>query len=283
MVAPISIEERDLANQHLDRSISFALTGKIDQAISEAKKAIEIDPDFAQAFNKLGDYYLKKGAISEAVDVYRKSIVLNPENENSHFDLGRSLAMLGKYEEALESLNKALDLDPTHGETYSHTGMVYIHLGDNERAITNLQTALSKDPENLMASYLMAIACKNSGMENEANKYFKKVLDRYQHLVQSKSRFAEGHYYIGRCYFYLNNLEEALPHLEKAVEYDTDQIDFHYSFGMLYSDADAFYALAEAYQANGSTGKAFENLNKALAIDPQNPKFNDLKNKLGVR
>jgi tetratricopeptide (TPR) repeat protein len=60
MVAPISFEEKDLANQHLDRSISFAMCGKLDQAMDEAKKAIEIYPEFAQAHNKLGDYLIKK-------------------------------------------------------------------------------------------------------------------------------------------------------------------------------------------------------------------------------
>lgn len=282
MVAPISVEERDLANQHLDRSISFAMCGKIDQAIAEAKKAVEIDPDFSQAYNKLGDYYLKKGQINEAIDVYRKSIVLNSDNQNSHFDLGRSLAMIGKYEEALTSLNRALDLNPAHGETYCHTGLVYLEMGDAERALTNLEHALKQDKDNVMAIYLMAIAQQRTGHENEAVRNFQKVIERYASLTQVKSRFAEGYYYIGKCYFYLNDLEKALPNFEKAVEFDTEAVDYHYSFGMLYSDADAFFALAETQHALGQNSSASANLKKALELDPQNKKYQELKRKLGI-
>ena len=282
MVAPISVEERDLANQHLDRSISFAMCGKVDQAIAEAKKAIEIDPDFSQAYNKLGDFYLKKGQINEAIDVYRKSIVLNPENENSHFDLGRSLAMTGKYDEALSSLNRALELDPGHGETYCHTGLIYIEQNDPERAITNLEQALKKDGENLMATYLMAIACKKVGRENESSKHFKSVISRYSHLIEIKNKFAEGYYYIGKSHFYMGDLANALENLKKAVEFDTETVDYHYSFGMLYSDADAFFALAEVLDEIGNSAEAIVNLKKALELEPQNPKFQGLKSKLGI-
>jgi tetratricopeptide (TPR) repeat protein len=282
MVAPISVEERDLANQHLDRSISFAMCGKIDQAITEAKKAVEIDPDFSQAYNKLGDYYLKKGQVNEAIDVYRKSIVLNPDNENSHFDLGRSLAMVGKYDEALECLNKALDLNPDHGETYCHTGLVYIELGDPERAITNLETALQHDRENVMANYLLAIAKQKVGKENEAYTVFKNVIDRYTTLTKVKGNFAEGYYYIGKSHFYMGELNKALENLKKAVEFDTEAVDYHYSFGMLYSDADAFFALAEVLYALDDNTEAIANLKNALNLDPQNKKYQELKSKLGL-
>ncbi|GAB4276097.1 MAG: hypothetical protein Kow0029_17770 [Candidatus Rifleibacteriota bacterium] len=282
MVAPISIEEKDLANQHLDQSISFAMCGKIDQAIEEVKKAIEIDPDFGQAFNKLGDYYLKKGQIKEAVDAYRKAIVLQPENENSHFDLGRTLAMLGQFDEALASLKKALELNPTHGETYAHIGHVYLETGNTEDAIVNLEHALKYDEDNIMATYLLAIAYQKSGKESESHKLFKKVIDRYANLVNIKPKFAEGYFYIGKSYFYLGDLANAAANLKKAVEYDTEEITYHYSFGMLYSDADAFFALAEVQHESGDTTAAKENLKKALEIEPDNKKYQELKHKLGI-
>ncbi|MGM0598387.1 MAG: tetratricopeptide repeat protein [Candidatus Rifleibacteriota bacterium] len=281
MVAPISIEEKDLANQHLDRSISFAMCGKLDQAIEAAEKAVEIDPDFSQAFNKLGDYYLKQGQLQKAAEAYRKAIVISPESENSHFDLGRTLAMLAQYDEALDSLNKAVELKPDHAETYAYIGQVYFEKQDYENAVTNLQIAIQKDSENIMASYLLGIVSAKIGKESQARQLFKAVVDRYSQLINMKPKFAEGYYYIGKTHFFLGDLENAVKNLKKAVELDTEDVDYHYSFGMLYSDAEAFFALAEALLENENPSEAREYINKALELEPNNPKYQELKSKVG--
>jgi tetratricopeptide (TPR) repeat protein len=154
--------------------------------------------------------------------------------------------------------------------------------GDMESALTNLQQALKNDEDSLMANYLFAIACQKTGRENEATQYFKKVIARYNSLAQMKSRFAEGFFYMGKCYFYLGDLANALKSLEKAVEFDTEAVDYHYSFGMLYSDADAFHALAEVQNELGNTADARENLKKAIELEPDNKKYQELKMKLGI-
>ena len=94
-------------------------------------------------------------------------------------------------------------------------------------------------------------------------------------VVKVKTRFAEGHYYIGRAYFSWKNIN--LPLLQRAVDYDTEAVDYHYSFGMLYSDADAFCALAEAQFAAGMLAQAKENIDKALALVPESPRFQKVK------
>lgn len=282
MVAPISIEDKDQANQHLDRSISFSMCGKLDQAIEEARKAVKLDPEFAQAYNKLGDYLIKKGLVKEAVDVYRKSIELKPDHQNSHFDLGCSLALVGRYDEALDSLNQAFDLKPSHTEIHGHIGRIYLMKGETDEAIDRLNQALAANPDDIMACYTLGMAYHIKGMLNEADKMLKKVIARYTELVSVKTRFAEGHYYIGKAHFLMGNKDKALEHLLKAVEFDTEEIDYHYSFGMLYSDADAFCSLAEAQHALEQFDAARENMKKAIELEPDNKRFRDIKSSLGI-
>jgi len=80
----------------------------------------------------------------------------------------------------------------------------------------------------------------------------------------------------------MENLPEALKHLEKAVEYDTEDVDYHYSFGMLYSDADAFCSLAEVQHALGNHSEARDNLQKAIDLEPHNQRFSKVKSQLGI-
>ncbi|MDD3147727.1 MAG: tetratricopeptide repeat protein [Candidatus Riflebacteria bacterium] len=281
MVALISIEEKDLANQHLDRSISLAMTGKYGQAIEEARKAIEIDPDFSQAYNKVGDYNLKLGKIDEATEAYRKAIAIDPASQNSHFDLGCSLALKGDYDEAMAELKSALALDPSKTEIYGHIGRIFLAMGQVDDAVANLRTALADHPEEVMTVFTLACALQIKGEHEQANRLFLQVINRYTELTRVKSRFAEGHYYIGRSLFLMGQSAKAVEHLEKAVEFDTEAIDHHYSFGMLYSDADAFCSLAEAQYDCGRHEEARQNINKALTLEPTNKRFEKIRNDLG--
>ena len=282
MVAPISIEDRDRANQHLDRSISLSMCGKLDQAVDEIKKAIAVDPEFAQAHNKLGDYLMKMGLVKEAADAYTRSLQLDPNNQNSNFDLGCALAHLGQHEEALQYLHKALELKPAHTEIYGHIGRILMMRGEIEEAIRNLNRAIDADTDDIMSSFTLACAYNMLGETDKAIRLFNKVIGRYDELVAVKKRFAEGHYYIGRSYFMMGNLPEALKHLEKAVEYDTESVDYHYSFGMLYSDADAFCSLAEVQHALGKHSEARDNLQKAINLEPHSQRFSKVKSQLGI-
>jgi tetratricopeptide (TPR) repeat protein len=77
------------------------------------------------------------------------------------------------------------------------------------------------------------------------------------------------------------NYEEAVRNLKLAVEYDTDKIYNHYSFDMFYSDAEAFAALAEAQSQLAQTAEAKENILKAIELEPENTKLQEIKMKLG--
>jgi tetratricopeptide (TPR) repeat protein len=190
--------------------------------------------------------------------------------------------LLGNLDDALFSLKTALDLNPKHGEAYAHVGLVLLEKGEFDGAFEYLNHALQHDPDHLMANYLMGITCKKTGRENEANKYFGAVINRYTSLANMKTRFAEGYYYIGKCHYLMGELPKAVANLKKAVEYDTEEVDYHYSFGMLYSDAEAFHALAEVLHEMGNDTEARENLKKAVELEPDNQKFQQLRNQIGV-
>lgn len=281
MTKIVSIEERDLANQHFDRGLSFDIRGRIDQAIAEMLAAVECDPDFAEAYNKLGDYYQKKGKIEKAIEMYRKSIELKPEVENSHFDLGCAYAHVGRYDDAMTELQRALTMDPQHYEIYGRMGFVQLELSMYDEAINNLKLAVVKDPSDLMARFTLGRALLKKERTVEARQQFEKVIEHFTALTRVKERYAEGNFYLGRCHFFMQRFDKAVEHLLKAVEYDTEEIDYHFSFGLLYSDADAFFAVAEAYDALGDRAKAREYLGKALELEPTNQRFLGFQARLG--
>lgn len=280
MTERISYEDLANANEYFDRSITFFMCGKVEQAITAVKKAIEIYPEFAQAYNKLGDYLIKRGRVKEAADAYQTSLLYNSDSENTNFDMGCTLAHLGRYNEALTYLETALKMKPDHIQTYANIGRVYFMLGDSERAVSYLETALEADDLDIMANFVLGNILYDVGQTDRANEMLEWVIDGFKDTIKAKPSFAEAYYYIGYCKFIMGNYQEALENMLKAAEYDTAEIDYHYSFGMLYGDADVFCALAQIYSATGDRQKASESMKKAFEIEPENDRFREIARQL---
>jgi len=131
-----------------------------------------------------------------------------------------------------------------------------------------------------MARFTLGQAYLKLDQKSDANQQFEKIIEHFSGLIERKDRFAEGHYFIGRSYFFMQKFDRAVEFLSKAIEYDTEAVDFHFSFGMSYSDADAFFALAEAQTSLGDKKAARTNLEKALAQKPHDERFLALQKQL---
>ena len=66
--------------------------GEVENAIHNYLKAIEISPEFVQAYNNLGIALKDKGDIHGAIDKYHEAITIDPNFEEAHYNLGRALS-----------------------------------------------------------------------------------------------------------------------------------------------------------------------------------------------
>src|SRR5256885_11051849 len=62
-----SLELYPTAEAHTFLGWAYHFQGKIDDAIAECKRAIEIDPDFGNPYNDIGAYLIEMGRSEEAV------------------------------------------------------------------------------------------------------------------------------------------------------------------------------------------------------------------------
>ena len=107
------------ANTHFDlglASLAKPDAGK-DQfldSIASFKKAIEINPDHASAYNGLGYAYDSLGQHQKAISSYKEAIRLNPNDAGTHNNLGHTYEKLDQYQDAVASYKEALRIDPNH-------------------------------------------------------------------------------------------------------------------------------------------------------------------------
>jgi tetratricopeptide (TPR) repeat protein len=88
------------------------LQGKIDDAIAECKKAIQVDPDFGTPYNDIGAYLIEKGEYDEAIPWLERALQSRRYDSlhYPHYNLGRAYIAKEMYVKARYHLEQALKL-----------------------------------------------------------------------------------------------------------------------------------------------------------------------------
>jgi tetratricopeptide (TPR) repeat protein len=126
-----------------------------DEAETEFRKALEIDPQNATVLNYLGYMLADRGVrLPEALTLIRKAVDLDPQNYAFLDSLGWVYFKSGQYalaEENLRKANERSNSDPTvhdHlGEVYEKTGNLKMAVAQWERSMTEYASSLPADAD----------------------------------------------------------------------------------------------------------------------------------------
>ena len=111
-----SIEIFPTAEAHTFLGWTYSFQGHYDEAISECKKAIKVDPDFGNPYNDIGAYLIERGALDEAIPWLRKAMTAKRYDSYCypHYNLGRVHEQKGKWYEALKCFEASLKANPDY-------------------------------------------------------------------------------------------------------------------------------------------------------------------------
>ena len=101
---------RPTAETHNGLGYVLGREGRLDGAIAEYRKAIEIDPKFTPAYNNLAEALVAQGDLEQAVQYYRASLAEHP-SAAVYNALGIVLRRLGRTDEAAEQFRNAQAVD----------------------------------------------------------------------------------------------------------------------------------------------------------------------------
>jgi Tfp pilus assembly protein PilF len=105
-----SIEAYPTAEAYTFLGWTYSWMGRVDEAIAECHKAIEVDPTFGNPYNDIGSYLIMKGQIDEAVPWLERALQA-PRYESycyPHMNLGRVYEAKRDWIRAKEEYRKAL-------------------------------------------------------------------------------------------------------------------------------------------------------------------------------
>jgi DNA-binding winged helix-turn-helix (wHTH) protein/TolB-like protein/Tfp pilus assembly protein PilF len=139
------------------------------KAKAAANKAIEIDDTLAEAHAILGHItFLYDWDWKESENQYKRALELDPNSADALQFYAHFLSNTGRHAEALPKIKRARELDPLNLRINALEGLFLLHAGQTDEAITKLRKTLELDPNSRLANMFAARAYSEKGMFAEA-------------------------------------------------------------------------------------------------------------------
>jgi eukaryotic-like serine/threonine-protein kinase len=197
------------------RSFPLSQLKRFDEMLDSCKKAIEIDPNFYEAWNCEGLAYDGLKKYPEAIAAYSKVNELKPDFYVAWNNKGESLLNEGNLDRALEAFDKAILYKPDYLFAWNNRGNTLFRMGRYPEAIEAYKKAIEID-----SNY--SYAWHGFGNANRLLGRWQAALSAYDRAVQIKSNFYEALYNRALAYIGLKKYEEALDTLDRAIDIKPD-------------------------------------------------------------
>jgi Tfp pilus assembly protein PilF len=106
-----SIESYPTAEAHTFLGWTYSFLGRLDDAIEECYKAIEVDPTLGNPYNDIGAYLLQQGKIDQAIPWFERALQSSRYDSYCypHMNLGRVYEAKRDWLRAKDEFRKALE------------------------------------------------------------------------------------------------------------------------------------------------------------------------------
>ena len=193
------------------RATLFTRLGEHEKAAADLSQMIKIAPDAADYYNLRGGEYFKLGKFAESVKDFDKYIELKPERKADHWQRGISLYYAGQYEEGRRQFERYQTVDSGDVENAVWRFMCMaksVGLKEARRDMLKVdedRRIPMKEVYNLFAGKLQPDAVMAAARANEPA------------AEKLKQQLFYAHLYVGIFHDLEGRAEEALLHLNKAV------------------------------------------------------------------
>jgi len=274
--------------------------GHLMKAIEYFQKAIELDPNYAQAYAGLADAYVvlpsnigypEEEIIPKVREAAQRALELDDKLAEAHASLALVAEMEGRLEEAEEELLKAIDLNPGYAYAHYWYSNLLNRMGRREQSMRQLEVAFELNP--LSVVILTNLACKlgtagdtlraeelfQRAVEIEPSRgltyvayggclrqigHLKKAVQVYMRAIEENPNDVSNYNMLAYTYDAMGDFEKALQAAEKHVELAPDEPNSYDTRG-------------DIYAFNGQLDRAIENYARAMKI---NPRFANTASKL---
>ncbi|MCX5859498.1 MAG: M48 family metalloprotease [Proteobacteria bacterium] len=174
--------------------------------------------------------------IEVARGYFEEKLKYDPKNPDPHFGMGLLYKRQKMWGEALAEINKSMDLSGPNAQILWELGNVYLQKGDFDNAAVSFSQAAALDSKNKNLFLALGQAYHEAKKYEAAVKSLENAIALDADLVDAcyelgivygeMEKYGQAHYYLGRSYFLIGDMENARFHFHKALEfYDPESPD----------------------------------------------------------
>ncbi len=214
------------------------------------RRAIELKPDFNDAYFKLGTTLADDNKTDEALATYRQLHAINPHYALADYNIGILLLGENHAAEAIPEFESALEKKKDYVPAFVALGTAEARLQKPDAAIGYFEKALALKPDNAVAEYNLANTLTDLHREREALPHYQKALALDPEFEDAQCNYANV---LGT----LGESADALEHFRRALLLNP-------------KNEDACLGLAATFEDLKEIPEATTGYERVLSLDPGN-------------
>jgi tetratricopeptide (TPR) repeat protein len=271
------------AKKYFKTGEEFVSAGNYKDAIEQFTKAIDLQPDFADAYIIRANAYEKLNMLKEAAEDYDRASTFLSNNNVVYYQAARLNYMLGEYQKAIDKADASILLKKTNPDGYVIKAKSLMALGRYEEALATCNTALTlkETAENF---YLRGLINVQLGRSSAAEEDFIKTVGKDPRHVDAYVSLAELRLQLDKIPFALNHVNTAIgldPNNRRAylirskiyirqLDYPKAIDDISKNILMNPNDEEMYFIRGCYYQDFTQHTNAINDFTKVLMINPKN-------------
>jgi TolB-like protein/Flp pilus assembly protein TadD len=200
-----------LAEPHATLGLISDNTWQWEEAETEFKRAIELNPSYPTAYHWYSIFLKGAGRNDEAAEMIKKARELDPLSSVIAVNVTRMYQLQNNYEASIENSLKSIELDPNFGPAHQYLGLSYLKVGRNAEAVAELERAVELTNRSAITLGDLGYVYAMTGKQAEADKLIKELEGKYER------REGLGQY-IAAVYLGLGDKDKAFEWLEKDFQ-----------------------------------------------------------------
>ncbi|HEX6650071.1 MAG TPA: TPM domain-containing protein [Pyrinomonadaceae bacterium] len=251
----------ELAEAHRILAVGLHISLRLDEAITEYKRTLELDPTSKASRGSLADLYRATGKTEEALTLYNEQLAADPKDRAARAGKVISLLELGRAAEANSALDAALADEPRNLTLLTGTAYWYAAHNNNEKANDLARKAV--DIESRYTWAQIALARSLLGLQRPLD------AERAIRYARQYGKFPTLSYELATVLSSMGLYEEAVEALRESFTMKDGQIQTNLAGHIPASDAGFVELIAPErragiYQSTAADNAANAKMMKAL-------------------
>jgi tetratricopeptide (TPR) repeat protein len=238
------------AKQFYKTGLTFIEAKNYNDAIDQFSKAVQVDPDYVEAYIERARAYQIVNETGKAAEDYERALVFEKKKEKLYLEASAVNFQLSQYDKALEMVKEAIDLNSKSDEAYRLQCQIQVGKENYSEALISINKALLLK-DNAENNYYHGVVSDSMKNYNQAE------LD-YEKAIAKDRKYIQAYLSLASLRLQLNKLNKAIEHCNAVLNMDP-------------KNKDAFLIRSKVYVKMIEYPKAIDDISKVVFNSPDDP------------